>query len=295
MLKKAALLHTDIALLQLETGKDDIISSMLSLTQDGISIMANGGQHWEFARLLLGYIQPDPSKDDLVRCWYIATTAHMLSHRERASADLNLKRALNLFPDDSELLFYAGVLHEGYSAPKSQNALPPPDMHFQFGSQKKEMELARDFLQKAIKANPKFYEARLRLGRVLGRFGKHMEAAAELQKAEAALKEPKLRYYAALFLGQELAALGRKKEARECFERAAKLYPSAQSPLFAESQLAKSSGNSQGSMQGIQQVFALKTDYAQRTDPWWEYDITHGRDTAALVTEMRKRFGGITQ
>jgi tetratricopeptide (TPR) repeat protein len=295
ILKKAALLHTDIAVLRLETGKDDVFNSMMSLTYDGLSVLANGGQHWEFTRLLLASIKPDPSKNEMVRRWYIATTAFMLSYRERASAGLNLKSALDIFPKDPELLFYAGVLHETYALPKSQNALPPPGMHFQFGSKKSELELAQLFLRKSVDLNPQFYEAHLRLGRVTGLLGNHKEAVAELQKAAAALKDPKLRYYASLFLGNEFMALGRKKEARECFERAAALYPSAQSPLFAESHLSGSSGDFQGALRGVQRIFSLHTDYAQQTDPWWEYDLTYGRDSATLIAEMRKQFGGLPQ
>ncbi len=294
-LKKAALLHTDIALLRLETGKDDVFSSMFSLTQDGLGIAANGGQHWEFARSLLNSIKPDPSKDETVRQWYRATTAHMLNHRERAFADVNIRHALELFPGDAELLYYAGVLHESYAAPKSQNALPPPGMVFQFGSQKSELQLARRFFQQSLNSDSKFPEARLRLGRVAGLLGGHEEAVAELKKAAAAVKEPQLRYYVSLFLGQEYAALGRTSEARECFGRAAALYPAAQAPLLADSHLARSSGDLQLALRGVRRMFELPTGALKRNDPWWEYDKTHSRDSAALVAEMRSLFAGLPQ
>jgi hypothetical protein len=84
--------------------------------------------------------------------------------------------------------------------------------------------------------------------------------------------------------------LSRRSEAREQYTRAARLYPNAQSPLFALSQLADSSGDLEGALFNMQRVFALsRTD--SMGDPWWVYDLSHVRDADALVAEMREIFG----
>jgi tetratricopeptide (TPR) repeat protein len=291
ILKRGALLHTDIAILGLETGKVDAPDSEISLVHDGLGITTSGGQHWELARLLLNSLSPNPSKDEMARRWYIATTAHMLSRRERIYADQNLKRALEVIPLDAKLLFYAGALHESYASPKSQTAIPPPGFHYQFGAKKSELELALKFLTQSVESDAKFDEAHLRLGRVMGLLGDHKEAIAELQKADATVTNPKLKYYAALFLGYELAALGRNAKARECFDRASTLFPAAQSPLLAASHLARSSGDFSTALQYIQKVFSLPLDSAQANDPWWEYERECVRDSESLIAGMRKEFG----
>lgn len=295
ILKRGALLHTDIAILELETGQVDAPDSEISLVYDGLGTATGGGQHWELARLLLNSISPNPSKDETAKRWYIATTAHMLRCRERIYADQNLKRALEILPNDAKLLFYAGALHESYASPKSQTAIPPPGFHYQFGAKKSELESALKFLMQSVEADPKFEEAHLRLGRVMGLLGDHKEAIAELQKADATLTNPKLKYYASLFLGYELAMLGRHAKARECFDRASTLFPTAQSPLLAASYLARSSGDFVTALQYIQKVFSLPPDSAQLNDPWWEYERECCRDSESLIADMRKEFGELPQ
>jgi tetratricopeptide (TPR) repeat protein len=154
-----------------------------------------------------------------------------------------------------------------------------------------ELKLAQHYFQKAIDENPGLAEGHLRLGRVLGLMGDHKQAAAELQKASAAIQDPQLSYYASLYLGCELRILSRKSEAREQYERAAVLYPSAQSPLLALSQLALDSDDFEGALEALKRVFALPRKDRWNDDPWWVYDLAHVRDADALVGEMRKLFG----
>ena len=112
ILKRAALLHADIAMLQLDTGEDDRdrpeaiaarsrytdhnietsaahilapydrrsnskVGSTAASFHDGRGIMQSKGWHWEFARQLLDKVSPHPSQDDAVKRWYIATSAYM--------------------------------------------------------------------------------------------------------------------------------------------------------------------------------------------------------------------------
>ncbi len=295
ILKRGVLLHTDISVLRLETGRDDAPDSDIGLVHDGIGIATSGGQHWEFARLLLNSLPANPSKDETMRLWYISTTAHMLSCRDRIYADQNLKQALKIFPNDAKLLFYAGALHESYASPKSQNAIPPPGRHYLYGAKIPELESALIFLTNSIESDPGFNEAHLRLGRVLGLLGDHKKAIAELQKADATLTNPKLKYYASLFLGYEFAALERHTKARECFTRAATLFPMAQAPLLAASYLARSRGDFETSLHWLQKVFTLSSGDTSQNDPWWEYEIELVRDWESLLAGMRNNFGGVLQ
>jgi tetratricopeptide (TPR) repeat protein len=164
-----------------------------------------------------------------------------------------------------------------------------------YGSEKSELKLALQFLQKAIAADPNYAEAHLRLGRVMGLLGHHDQAVAELQQAAASIKDPQLLCYASLFLGREYVALSRRSEARDQYERAAGLYPTAQSPLLALSQLARSSDDLEGASLSLKRSFALPRKDPWKDDPWWIYDLAHVRDADALVAEMHKMFGGLSQ
>jgi tetratricopeptide (TPR) repeat protein len=294
VLKQGALLHTDIALLELGTAQPQYANDMMGVFADGRLILQSHNAHWQYARRLLDAVSLS-SRDPLVRQWYIATTAYMQSRRDLGYSGRNLKSALDKFPTDARILFYAGVLHEIYASPVSQNNVLPMGWQISYGSKETELKLARQFFQKAVSTNPDFVEARLRLGRVLGLLGNHPQALAELQQVAASIKDSQLLYYTSLYLGYELEMQSRRDEAREQYERAANLYPAAQSPLLALSQLARSGDDVSSALLHLQGVFALKAKDLWKDDPWWIYDLAHVRNAAALVTEMHRMFGALSR
>lgn len=288
-LKRGALLHADIAMLQLDTGSIARGSTQL-LVEDGRGTPQGGGEHWEIARLLLDGIDPDPSGDSMVRQWYTATGAFMLARRKWGFAETHFNRALEIFPTDSKILFYAGTVHENYASPEGQG------IHVQWkrarlGSKESELKKARELLKRSIEGVPGFAEAHLHLGRVLGLLGDHAQAVAELGQATAATADPFLQYYVSLYLGNELAQLNRGEEARKQFERAAALYPSAQSPLLGLSHLARISGDFNGASLAVQRVFKLPAGDGVPADPWWVYDVSHVRNVLSLLSGMYGAFG----
>ena len=78
-------------------------------------------------------------------------------------------------------------------------------------------------------------------------------------------------YFAELFLGAEEMALGNDATARTRFERAAAVYPHAQSPHLALSQLARRAGDRAGAQRELQILAELPRNDRQREDPWWDY------------------------
>lgn len=291
VLKRGALLHTDIALLAPGGApmQQQMVAPRQLMVSDGRTVGQDTAEHWEFARQLLDLVSPQPSSDPMVRQWYISTTACMQNHLQWGSAKFQLQHAQQIFPSDAVILFLNGVLHETLAAPGAQNALPPPGYHFDIGSEKLELQLARQLLQQAEKADPSLAEAHLRLGRVTGLLGNHDEAITELKQAEAVMTDPQLSYYAALFLGQEHEMLGHLDVAREQFEHAALLYPGAQSPLLALSYLAHRQGDAPGALAALERAVTLRVNQ----DPWWGYNVAHVRNADALMDEMRKAFGGL--
>ena len=99
----------------------------------------------------------------------------------------HLNAGLHLLPGDARLLFYAGALHEAFASPSVQAASRAlesrPNLRSEVGSVEAELELAERFFRQTLAADPRFAEARLRLGRVLGLLGRHEEAANELRRS----------------------------------------------------------------------------------------------------------------
>ncbi len=295
ILRRGVLLHTDIALLDLEKWDGQRLREGMGAFADGNTLPEPKRHHWEFARRLVDCVPLGSPQGPMVRLWYIATTAHMESLRLLGYAGQNLAGALQKFPSDERILFYAGALHETWASPANQNVLLPRGAKTSYRSREEELDLARQFFEKAIAASPVFAEAHLRLGRVLGQLGHHAKAADELQLASSSLKDPQLLYYAALYLGSEFAALSRPGEARSQFDRAATLCPTAQAPLLALSELAHSGGDAEAARLAAQRVFELPIEDFWNDDPWRIYDLSHVRDAAALIEELRGILGGSSQ
>jgi tetratricopeptide (TPR) repeat protein len=288
ILKRGALLHTDIALMGRYMGTTTPAGGSgvtVALVNDGRFAGYDFGLHWALARRLLDSV---PRRDPMVHQWYVATTACMESQLQWGQATYQFQRARIIFPSDPAIFFYMGAMHEVFASPAIQSARGGA-----VGSVGTELGLARQFYQRVLKLNPDFSEGRLHLGRVTGLLGRHDEAIVELEGAAAVLKDPQLLYYAALFLGREQENLAQADAARKQFERAAQLYPAAQSPLFALSFLARSRGDSTGALNTVERALTLKVNDPLGEDPWWTYNVAHVRNADALMADMRKAFGGL--
>jgi tetratricopeptide (TPR) repeat protein len=229
-----------------------------------------------------------PGMDETVRLWYVATCAHLIS-----IGDLDpphFIRAVELFPKDQDLLFLRGALHEAMASVRRQSAMRraniPAGVSFAMGSRGDELSLAERFYERALEVSPQFYEARIRYARVLGERRHHDESVRELQRAEG-VPGQLLQYYAALFLGGELEALGKDDDAVRAYERAAKLFPTAQSPRLGLSRVAASRDRlaaRESLLMLIEQEPAVET----RDDPWWLYDVSAGRGADVVLELLHK-------
>ena len=272
ILHRAAILHADVAMLviPLLPGRTGCSARATVLVQDGNS--AGTGCidfHWAHGRLLLDAVRPDPGKDEVARLWYLATITYLLESGDFANGNLQIDRARLLFPDDPEILFEHGYYHEGFASPHVQPAA------FESGADtrgaKVHLDEADDLYRRAIKENPRFVEARVHRGYVLGLLGHHKDAAEELRLAAASAQGSQLRYYAELFLGHAEQSLGNHAAARDHYDRAAALYPQAQSPLLALALLARQTGDRAGAQHAMRQVLALPRRRPGGGDPWWRY------------------------
>jgi tetratricopeptide (TPR) repeat protein len=306
VLRRGALLHTDTAIenpsrLEPFERSPAIGPSRVRVNiSDGRSIeVGSVAVHWELARMLLDYVEspdtgrPSPARDDMVRAWYRATIAWM-ELREDHEID-HVDHAYALFPNDPDVLFLTASLHETFATPYIQGAVRsavlPAGFSFGVGSDRSELRKAEGLFRRALAARPAFAEAHLRLGRVLMLLGQPTAAAAELREALATTTDDSLLpYYGHLFLGAAEEALARFGDARAAYERAAALYPAAQSPLLALSELARRQGDRRGALAAMDRVFALPHGDSELDDPWWKYHVAQGRHAQTLLEDLWKPF-----
>jgi tetratricopeptide (TPR) repeat protein len=304
ILRRAALLHTDIAFIG-RAPDEGVVSGGSAL--QGIRLDVSDGRgmgfaqstvHWEIARQLLDFVipagedRPAPSRDGMVRQWYHAVAAWRQSRETHDTRHLDLAR--QLFPDDADILFLSGCQHETYAGAPIQNAVRssvlPTGFKLDIDADRAELRLAEGFFRRALAARPDFAEAHLRLGRVLLLRGRPAEASIELQQAIGSVKGDQLLYFAELFAGAAHEALSQFDAARASFEKAADLYPTAQSPLLALSALARRRGDRVAALRALRDLFELPSDESLEGEPWWLYTVAQARNADALLEELRKPF-----
>jgi len=111
-----------------------------------------------------------------------------------------------------------------------------------------------------------------------------------MRSPPAVTPDPLLRYYADMFLGAAEEALSHPDAARAAYERAAALFPRAQSPLLALSALYARRSDRGGATKAIGSVFDLPQDAESRDDPWWRYTTVQGRNAGDLLDRLRTPF-----
>jgi len=305
ILRRGALVHTDVAMLVTPDGVEPAPRSPSAGPQRFRLQISDGRQtdfgqvavHWDIARMVLDHVkpgvgQPVPGHDEMVRQWYLATAAWMQQVEDHDT--VHLDRAREIFPADPDILFLSGAQRETYAAPRIQNAVRtavlPYGIFFAVASDRGELRQAEGFFRRALEIEPDHVEARLRLGRVLGLLGRHADAARELRQAVASVDEDVLRYYGELFLGAEEESLRQYDAAFDAYQRAAALYPAAQSPWLALSSLGRRRGDRAAALRALQHLFDLPSTGLEPDDPWWTYHIAQGRHAEELLQALRRPF-----
>jgi tetratricopeptide (TPR) repeat protein len=283
--KRAAVLHGDVAqqmdleLIPPPSSSGFAPQRLVLETNDGRpSGMRGSVVHWEFGRLLLAQVA-GADRDEFVRSWYRASMAVKLATEDLDVA--HFARAVAILPSDSTVRVLKGALHDALAHPAVQSAVEsarlPRGVVLDVHSEAAELQNAEREFRRAVELDPTLTEARLRRGRVLARQGKHHEAAAELREALSRSSEPLLEYYVRLFLAAEEDALGRFGDARRLYEEAARLYPHAQAPRLALSQLAHRAGDRAAARAALDTAVAPVAARRADDDPWWAYQRSAGR------------------
>ena len=131
MLKRGAVLHADIAMLDEgqsctpEPSRPTAASSsiLVSLADGQQTGVEDASVHWEMGRRLLDKIRPkgtrklgaDPGSDETVRLWYLAANVYMQAVEQLDA--WHVDRSVQLFPRIPEMLFFAACAREMFSGP----------------------------------------------------------------------------------------------------------------------------------------------------------------------------------
>jgi tetratricopeptide (TPR) repeat protein len=283
---RGIVLHSDIAQLGDGTG------TILRFWDGGrMDLDRRNADHWQMARALVDRIDAKAGRGSDLAFWYRATLSTMASSQiwNAEHADHALKR----FADDAELQFLAGCLHETLAAAQTQVSLAntklPAGVVVHVRSSGNELQQASSLLKRALELNPGQTEARLHFGRVLTLTGHAAAAVTELQRAIAGITDPAQQYYAQLFLGAALEAADQRAAAARAYQAAATLFPRAQAPRLALSQLALSTGDRAGASAAIEPLLTLSAREDERADPWWNYFGSYGHGADELMAQARQR------
>ena len=269
----------------------------------GYSIVAQDGQtrrlgmldaHLAAARRLADALPRNPSADAAevrshVIAWYRTVSAALASTHNLADLEPHVGRALARFPDDAGTLFDGGGFYEAFASPMTQVPLAedadrpshqvPGKLLIQYKrSPAALLNEAQRHFRRAVELEPSFAEARVRLGRVLMARGRSSDAVPELQRAVKLDADETVKYYAWMFLGAALAETGSAAEAIRAYRSASALFPHAQSPQLAISQIAGEQGNISAARDALERALAPVEAAMDRFDPWWVYLRGHGRN-----------------
>jgi tetratricopeptide (TPR) repeat protein len=305
LLKRAAVLHADIAMSGGSPGVPARALRRAPLRRTAVFVedgretaILESVDHWGMARAVISEVasrpdrNPDPQKDPDVLLWYQATWSFMLV-QESIGLE-HFTAAVALFPREADILFAAGAARDMLSAPGVHAPLRRARAGFgsvmDLGSQESEMRQGVAFYRRALESDRGHAEALIRLGGLLGRLGRHDDAAAELRRALPLTTEPLLQYYAQMFLGRELDHLGDLAGARAAYERAMALAPQAQSPRVGLSQILMRAGDRSAALDLV--LPALDVEALQQAEPMWNYYTAAGREAAILVRRVYDTLAG---
>lgn len=310
-LKRAAMLHTDLALLTYvptavapPTARQQQPRQGIGKPEPVLDVTSSDGQagdflranpHWDFAMDLLEGLPAKPRRDPFVGQWYSTIAAHFARRDNTADGLRHFERARRIVPDDPDVNYAEACLQEKLGAPRIQDfakvtRLPNGLTLIGVASAQTHFRRAETLLRKALAAKPDFPEASLRLGHVLAEKREYEAALAILVPVIPRLP-PSAAYHAHLFAGDASLALGRGPESRASFERAIELYPDSQAARLGLGAALRFMGDRQAALDAMQPTLNTPSDARDSSkEPWWDYyEGDHDR-VDRLLEELREPF-----
>lgn len=283
LIKRAVILHTDIAAAASDASKHPDFAPTLEIP----------AIHFGVAMDLADSLRPAAGTEEarqgqdpgFVSAWYRAVAAFLQAKREITSAPVFLDRALELYRDDPSLLMMAGGVCELLASPRVQEG-NDIERDADIGTRDGNLRRAEARYRRVLALEPKSPEARVRLGRVVGLLGRHQEALTTLTDARVSDGDREMRYYRALFLGDERDAVGNAAAARDAYTEALALFPAAQSSHLAMATFERKQGNREAASASVRGW--LGGEARDSHDPWTNYYTAgDGRRAGELLAMLR--------
>ena len=224
---------------------------------------------WTYLDFVYDTLMRLGDKSQLLRAWYLLWDSFRQAHITYTweGWPQYSKQALEMFPDDAEILLSAGArselqwwtgFNERRDLGKIKNPLAPvADLV---------LEDARELLRRSLRLNPKESETRLRLAHVLLELDERDEAMKLLSGHPWPSDEAAFEYLACLFEGDLQAKRGDVAAALKLYDRAIALVPVSQSARLAKAQLLYAQGRRPDAVALSTEVL---TDDKPQLDPWW--------------------------
>jgi hypothetical protein len=227
----------------------------------------------------------DPKDDPFVRRVYLAFARHARwSHCVDTSRQW-ASMGLAVLPKDADLLMALGIALESRAF---FTLAPSPDSgrNLVMGNWLL-WDQARSVFETALAANPDSDEARVRLGRVLWRFGRLDSSVPLFEAVLGKSTDPTLRYLAHLFLGRVLEDKGDLILAEKHYRSAQEIEPQSITTAVALSVARFLDGDLESArgvlLEGMEAVRRRTTH-----DPWAAYEVTQTPDGETLLADLRK-------
>jgi tetratricopeptide (TPR) repeat protein len=308
--KRAAMLHADVAILGIDRSPAVIAVRNRAVVRrppdasipersfaSGVDGQYHGdGEsegHWDAGRTILDFVRP-AAPDPEIQLWYRASAAAMMLQGNFVEAMPHLRHGVTLFPADAQLLFASGCLYEVLASPRIQSIVRRVQAtggQVAVESERDNLARAVRLFRQALEVDKDHTEARIRLGRVLSEQGNAREAAILLRPRPAKGDSPLLAYYRALFLGHVEDEVGDPSAAEAAYREASEWFPQAQSPRLSLALLAVRRGDREAVNTALTLLRARMSSASAKDDPWWVYGVCDGRDSDALVTQLRQTIG----
>jgi tetratricopeptide (TPR) repeat protein len=226
-----------------------------------------------------------------VRDFYLAVIAHLFRVREPNLLRAFIPASLQNFEGDAELLLARGSYWEYEAMTMVVDRSLAREIYLSrvLTLAQQRAGWAADDFERALRSREDQHEARLRLGHALALRGKSKEAADAYAAVTSGNAPVNLRYMAYVFTGDLATEAGNRQAARDAYEAALRLYPSAQRPKLALSAACFDEGDRDCADRWLDR--SMSEVAIDRADPWWTYVDGQGWLADARLEALRKRAG----
>lgn len=297
-LHRAVMFETDVAILAPEVTAD----AMRDAKGTGLAeaVHADDGElgarnllnwHFQLARELVDQ-RATAVSDVFAASWYHTVALYQLDLMLLGEMAPHLQRADQLFPSDARIQFDLACLSDAMGSARVQAVMVGgysgnstafrPNVP---GETNAERRASAQFAQ-TLQLDSSFAEPRVRLARLMEKNGKPQDALSLLADASRLTMSPELEYISHLIAARASGAVGKFAEGRAHVKAALALFPSAQAPLVALTQLSLESGDMEGAVSAASQL-RLNPERDERNDPWWIYFQATWLNNRKLLDDLR--------